>query len=169
MTKEIWKPVVGFNDYEVSNLGRVRSHKRSITHILKPIPQRSGHLQLWLRRDGQTHVVRVHRVVLEAFVSECPKGCVGTHKDNDPSNNHIDNLAWDTQSNNILHMGASGRRTQPPPKPKYGIEHPKHKLTEAQVIAIRNDNRSCAVIGEEYNVSPMTIHRCKTKQTYKNV
>ena len=169
MTEEIWKPILGFDDYEVSNQGRVRSNKRSTPHILKPSPQRSGHLQLWLRKDGKTHAVRVHRLVLEAFAGECPDGCVGTHKDNDPTNNHIDNLLWDTQSNNILHMIASGRRTQPSPKPRFGEDHPQHKLTATQVLAIRNDNRSCSAIAKEYGVSKMTIHRCKTKQSYSNV
>lgn len=169
MVLEIWKPVVGFDDYEVSNLGQVRSHKRGATHLLKPIKQRSGHLQLWLRRDGKTVAVGVHRLVLEAFVGPCPEGLVGTHNDDNPANNCLTNLLWDTQSNNIRHMFEVGRQTQKPPKPRYGTEHPRHKLTEEQVKSIRNDNRSCAAIAEEYGVSPMTISRCRTRKTYTNV
>ena len=59
MVEEIWKPIADFDDYEVSNLGRVRSFKGRTQRILKPTPQRSGHLQLWLRRDGETVPVRV--------------------------------------------------------------------------------------------------------------
>jgi len=169
MTEEIWKPIAGFDDYEVSNHGRVRSYKQNKERLLKPSPQASGHLQLWLRRDGQTVAVRVHRLVLEAFCGPCPESCVATHKDNNPANNHIDNLLWDTQSNNILHMIASGRRTQPNPQPRFGLDHPQHKLTKQQVLAIRNDNRSCSAIAKEYGVSKMTVHRCRTKQSYTNV
>jgi hypothetical protein len=169
MPEEIWKPVIGFDDYEVSNLGRVRSHKQNTARILKPTPQRSGHLQLWLRRDGKTVPVRVHRLVLEAFVSPCPDGCVGTHKDDDPSNNLLENLEWNTQSNNIRQCVANGRRTQPNPTPTPGLLHWGHKLTKEQVLAIRNDNRSYSAIAKDYGIGTMTAYRCKKRISYKDV
>jgi hypothetical protein len=51
------------------------------------------------RRDRLTSA-RVHRLVLEAFVGPCPEGMVGCHNDGDPLNNRLDNLRWDTPSNN---------------------------------------------------------------------
>lgn len=169
MPKEIWKPVIGFDDYEVSTLGRVRSHKSAEPRILKPTPQRSGHLQLWLRKDGETHAVRVHRLVLEAFVGPCPEGLICSHDDDDPTNNCLSNLTWDTYSNNTKQMIKNGRRTQPNPEPRYGLEHPGHKLTKEQVIAIRNDNRSYSAIAKDYGVATMTICRCKNRITYTDV
>lgn len=169
MVEEIWKPIANFDDYKVSNLGRVKSFKGRNSRILKPTPQRSGHLQLWLRRDGETVPVRVHRLVLETFVGPCPEGLVGCHKDDDPSNNVLDNLTWDTQSRNILQCVANGRLTQPNPTPQPGLQHWGHKLTKAQVLAIRNDNRSYSAIGKAFNVTTMTAYRCKNRISYKDV
>ena len=169
MLEEIWKPIEDFDDYEVSNLGRVRSFKGRNPRILKPTPQKSGHLQLWLRRDGETVPVRVHRLVLEAFVGECPTGYWCLHKDDNPSNNCITNIFWGTPSDNTRQMIANGRRTQPNPTPQPGLQHWGHKLTRAQVLAIRNDNRSYSAIGKAHGVTTMTAYRCKNRISYKDV
>ena len=169
MLEEIWKPIQDFDDYEVSNLGRVRSFKGRTPRILKPTPQRSGHLQLRLRRNGETVPVLVHRLVLETFVGKCPEGLVGCHGDDNPSNNLLENLTWDTQSRNILQCVVNGRRTQPNPTPTPGLQHWGHKLTKEQVLAIRNDNRSYSAIGKAFNVTTMTAYRCKNRISYKDV
>ena len=168
MSSEIWKPVPEFEDYEVSNQGRVRSYKYKEPRILKPSPQRSGHLQLWLRRNGTTVPVRVHRLVLEVFVGPAPEGHCCNHADDNPANNCLTNLKWDTQSANIKQARDRGRATVNPPL-KSGLDHHGSKLTREQVLAIRADPRSCAKIAAAYGIATMTAHRCKTKQSYKNV
>ncbi len=169
MIEEIWKPVVGFDDYEVSNLGRVRSHKSKLPRILKPRAQKSGHLQLWLRSGGKTIAVGVHRITLIAFEGNPPEGMNCLHKDDDPSNNCLTNLFWGTQSDNIKQMIKNGRRTQPNPPYRIGLEASQSKLTKEQIIAIRDDTRTCLALSKIYNVSPMTISRCRNLQTYINV
>lgn len=42
----------------------------------------------------------VHHLVLEAFVGPRPAGMQGCHRDDDPRNNALDNLRWDTPAGN---------------------------------------------------------------------
>ena len=104
---ERWLPVVGFEDlYEVSNFGRVKSLGRPYCNgvrsfpprILRPGPSNYGHLSVVLGR-GNTWMV--HTLVLTAFIGPRPPGAEGCHNDGNPANNHLDNLRWDTRSNNI--------------------------------------------------------------------
>lgn len=95
-----WKPVVGYEgQYEVNNLGEVRSfpnrkHKR--IQILKPTPDIKGYLQIGLGSAKNRKTIRIHRLVAEAFIPN-PDGfpCVN-HKDEDKTNNRVDNLEWCT-------------------------------------------------------------------------
>jgi hypothetical protein len=51
---------------------------------------------------GTTKTRLVHHLVLEAFVGPRPDGQVGCHFDDDPRNNRVENLRWDTSSANAL-------------------------------------------------------------------
>jgi hypothetical protein len=109
---EQWRPVVGHPGYEVSDLGRVRSLDRIVEakgatggprrykgQMLNPGPSNFGHLSVVLGR----HKTRmVHTLVLEAFVGPRPKGMDGCHGPGGTQDNRLENLRWDTRSNNIL-------------------------------------------------------------------
>ena len=102
MKNERWRTVPGFEGfYEVSDLGRVRNSRTG--HILSPRPEKGGYLRVCLSRANraQRKELKVHRLVLAAFVGPCPDGMEGCHDDGDPSNNRLDNLRWDTRSGNI--------------------------------------------------------------------
>ena len=153
-TDERWLPVVGWEGYyEVSNQGRVRSVQREIqfrdgrvftyeSQIRSLTPQVPyGHLAVGLKRNGSRITVRVHRLVLEAFVGPCPEGMEGCHNDGDASNNALSNLRWDTSSANKQDMIRHGtnymlNRTRCP----YG-----HPLDAPNVMAYaaRTGRRGC--------------------------
>jgi len=103
-SNEIWLPISGFDKYEVSNLGRVKSHHRN-GRILRPGLSNFGHLSVVLGR-GNTRMV--HALVLTAFAGPRPPGMECRHLDGDPTNNHFDNLRWGTRSENILDAVAHG-------------------------------------------------------------
>jgi hypothetical protein len=108
---ERWIPAYGFaGRYEVSNLGRVRSVPRQVINggrvrlepgaLLKPYWHRK-HLKVTLYGDNRTErQVFVHILVLESFVCPKPKGMLGCHQDDDPRNNCLTNLRWDTPAAN---------------------------------------------------------------------
>lgn len=115
MKIEAWRPVVGHEaDYEVSDLGRVRSLDRvksyrrldargpiMRTHrgkILSPGTLKSGHQFVEL---GRGNGFCVHVLVLEAFIGPAPDGMECCHYDDDPAHNHLTNLRWDTRAANM--------------------------------------------------------------------
>ena len=97
--KEIWKDVVGHEgDYEVSNLGRVWSNKTN--KILKPHYNKLGYARLILRKDNKSIGASPHRLVAIAFIPNPHNLPEVNHKDENPSNNRLDNLEWCTKKYN---------------------------------------------------------------------
>lgn len=116
MKKEIWKDIIGFEDlYEVSNLGNVRSKDRIITCKNgvqinlkgKILPQyifygkgSKPRLRVNLSKNSKQYTKSVHRLVGEAFIPNPNNYPQINHKDEDPSNNNVDNLEWCTTEYN---------------------------------------------------------------------
>lgn len=121
-TSEEWRPVVGYEGfYEVSDHGRVRSVDR-VVHAKDGRSMRySGKmLSIATTRGNRTMVVlsmpgcrpwstTVHKLVLTAFVGLCPEGMECCHWDDDPQNNYLSNLRWDTKSANARDKVRNGR------------------------------------------------------------
>lgn len=126
---EIWKSVVGYEGlYEVSNHGRVKSLQRTVNSPIKHNPsvtRKERILKQGINKLGYKSVVvqiigqnknqtkRVHRLVAESFIPNPSNYPIINHIDSNPSNNHIDNLEWCTQSHNILHAFKTGRKKAP--------------------------------------------------------
>jgi hypothetical protein len=77
--------------------------------IVEGSPNRSGHIEIALNRGPKRYLRRLHILVLEAFVGPRPAGMYGLHWDDDPCNNHISNLRWDTPSANTFDKIRNGR------------------------------------------------------------
>ena len=177
--KEEWRPVVGFEGlYEASSEGRVRGLSRAVQRsnggtawirgrVLSPRPQKSGHLLAWLRKDGKTHAVNVHRLVALAFLGPCPSGMECCHNNGIPCDNRVSNLRWDTRSSNIKQSYFDGRT---PTLPGFkGLEHPSSCLTADLVRKVRESPLSCKAAGEMFGISAMTVSRCRRGLTYQEV
>ena len=113
---EIWLSVKGYDSYEVSNCGDVRSKNRTtvssngITHTykskdLKVSINRYGYYYVDLYANGNKKKITVHRLVAEAFIDTDldPRTCVVNHIDRDKNNNNIKNLEWATYTENAYH------------------------------------------------------------------
>lgn len=93
--EETWRPVVGFEeDYQVSNMGRVKSFKFGKERVLRPAANNRGYLFVYLCKDGKKQMKTVHRLVAQAFLPN-PKGLAEVnHIDEDKANNAVTNLEW---------------------------------------------------------------------------
>ena len=97
---ELWYPISGFDEYEVSDHGRVR-HVARPDSFLKLRRVAKGYLVVRLYIDGIRYVRRVHRLVAQAIWpnpgNELP---LVRHLDGNPASNHFLNLAWGTDLEN---------------------------------------------------------------------
>ena len=109
VTDEQWRPVAGYEGiYMVSDHGRIRNCKPA-QRILKQCTTLRGYKRVGLCRNGTQITQRVHRLVLEAFISPCPEGMEACHEDHNPGNNKLSNLHWDTHLANVLDSVRAGR------------------------------------------------------------
>lgn len=108
---EIFKPIAGYEGkYEISNYGNVKSllcRTSSTPQILSVKPNAQGYKRVELSQP--TGRFLVHRLVAQAFIDNPNRYPQVNHIDNNPSNNHISNLEWCTQSQNLLHAQNQGR------------------------------------------------------------
>lgn len=105
---EIWKDIEGYNGkYQVSNLGNVRSTRFYGHHrikVLKPINNGKGYYFVTLVGDNNTKAMKsIHRLVAGAFLPNDDNLEMVNHKDENPANNHVDNLEWCTRSYNQVY------------------------------------------------------------------
>lgn len=92
--KEIWKKIENYNDYEISNLGNIKSLKNGIQKILKPSKSSSGYLQIVLCKNGKTKSHFIHKLVAKAFIKNVNNYTEVNHKDENKQNNYVENLEW---------------------------------------------------------------------------
>lgn len=97
---EIWKDIEGYEGlYKVSSLGRVLSVKRD--KIMKLIPIKRGYLVVNLSKNNKMSQFRVQRLVAKAFIPNPLDYPIINHKDEDKTNNKVENLEWcDVRYNN---------------------------------------------------------------------
>lgn len=120
---ETWKPIPGYDGYEASDLGRIRSTDRMVARSMlrrgqerfeSPILRRGQVLRGWLNgtvrvRPGSDRKERpVGQLVLETFVGPRPPGLEMCHRDDDPWNNALSNLYWGTSSQNKYDLVRNG-------------------------------------------------------------
>lgn len=126
---EIWKDIKGYEGYQVSNLGRVRSLDRDILiqlpngkfyksrkkgRLLTPSKDKDGYLQISINHSKHG---KIHRLVAMAFLPNPNNYKCVNHKDENKQNNHADNLEWCTKKYNNqygthIERSAKGHRKQ---------------------------------------------------------
>jgi hypothetical protein len=100
---EIWKTINDFEDYQISNLGRVKSFKNNKEKILTSHPNEKGYYNVDLYVSNKRKTIRVHKLVAKYFLNHIGDGTmkiVIDHIDNDKSNNRVDNLQLITNRQN---------------------------------------------------------------------
>ena len=100
---EIWKEVPDYENYQVSNFGRVKSLWFDKERILKAGVDGRGYLTVGLSENSNGKTFQVHQLVAICFLGHEPCGLkiVVDHIDNNPLNNHVDNLQLTTQRHNL--------------------------------------------------------------------
>lgn len=130
---------MGYPQYRVGDDGSVwsccnaRWGLRNSWKKRRPGIGSNGRMHVSLGRGKQ---IRVHRLVLLAFVGPCPEGMEACHNDGNASNNRIGNLRWDVHSNNMQDMVRHGT-CYLAKRDARGERNATAKLTEEKVRKIR--------------------------------
>jgi hypothetical protein len=148
---EIWKPMPDWEgEYEISNLGRVRSCK-----IVQPFDMRgyrmvrlSGHKK-GVAGFSKNRAVFIHRMMLRAFVGEPQEGQQTCHFNGDRKDNRLENLRWDTPVGNYAD------------KKRHGATGGFFKFDADAVRAIRRGDLSITDAVAKYGVAKGTAYRVR--------
>ena len=156
---ETFKDIPTYTGYQISNLGRVRSTKQKKVRILKThIHSRTGYPQVRLFENNIGKTWFIHRLIMLAFVGECPDGMCVLHLDGSRTNCALSNLQYGTQSENILQAFEEGTMSN----------KRKRKLTNEQAIFARTSPLSARKVAVLLNVSADIIEKIRLGLTYKD-
>ncbi len=118
---EEWRPVVGYEGfYEVSDMGLVRSlaitvrgphgSRQNRSGGILAVNQSGNYPTVKLSKNAKAKTIRVHRLVLEAFVGPCPDGMECRHFPNrSHDDNRLANLSWGTKKQNAADRELQGQ------------------------------------------------------------
>lgn len=101
---EIWKEIDGFPNYKINQFGIIKSKARTIKtgfgyrtveeKEIKPVKDKGGYMFVYLYNDGKKQYFSLHRLVANVFIPNSNKLKEVNHKDEDKTNNAVDNLEW---------------------------------------------------------------------------
>lgn len=160
-----------YPDYEISNYGNVRSLDRIVFHPNgnlrlkgKPIKMRvKNYGYVSLTNNGVSNNFYIHRLVAIAFLPNPELKPQVNHIDGNKFNNNYSNLEWCTAKENLYHARKTGLNKQ------NGSDSVNSKLSEKEVLEIRDSILTCEILSVMYNVSSSSIHNIKTKKTWKHI
>ena len=149
-TREIWVDIKNYEGkYRISNLGRVKSLERQVSH--------DG--ITWIQPErimcGVGKKFSVHRLVAQHFLPDWNPGLEVNHIDGNRDNNRADNLEMCTHQRNMEHAIAGGLKRD------YGEKSVNAKLTNGQAEEIRvrysSGQASQNSLAKQYGVSRQTV------------
>lgn len=107
--EEIWKTIEGFEDYQVSNHGRVKSLKYCKERMLNLEINNNGYCRVTLSMNNKVKRFYVHRLVALSFLKHEKSRLIINHKDSVKTNNNINNLEFVNYLENRCHSNINGK------------------------------------------------------------
>ena len=162
---EVWKPIAGFDDYQVSTFGRVKSFKQGKAMIRKPYLC-GEYLNVSLSIDGKQKKRLVHVLVAQAFIPNLENKPEVNHDDGHKMNCYVGNLWWATRAENMQHAIRTGLKVN-----LKGAEHHKAKIQDEDAAYIRDnpDNLTAKELAEKFNLSLPQISVIQTGRGWKHI
>jgi hypothetical protein len=173
MITEVWKDVVGFPDYAVSNLGRVKR----LTAQKGTWPGKILKARMNGRRNGNYYFVSipnesgeyfgkaVARLVAQAFIPNPKNKPEVNHLDGEKANNAVYNLEWSTHQENSTHAKQNGLMAR-------GSQSGTSRLTEKDIPLIRRrraNGKTYQSICDEFGVSNTCVRDIIIGRTWKHL
>lgn len=168
-----YRPIANFPGYCVSDIGSVWSRlalgwRRGLVgkwRLLSGTKDRKGYLNIVLYCDAQPSTLKIHRLVLGAFVGPCPTGMECRHLDGSVANNQRENLAWGTHKENASDKKRHGTEC-------CGENSALSKLSDSKVAEMRRrakSGESMTALAIIFGVNRRTVLRAVRGRTWKHV
>lgn len=106
----------------------------------------------------------VHRLIAQTFLPNPNSLPQVNHKNGDKADNRVENLEWCTVGDNVRHSESSGLADHP-----QGEDHPAAKLTEVEVLEIRELAGDVCDIAEIYGVSKYCIYDIRNRKSWRHI
>lgn len=183
LINEIWKNIDGYEGYQISNFGRVKSlAKEWVTGGHKNIVRKktetmmSVHLNNWgykwlrLSKNGKKSTFFIHIGVAKTFVHNPSNKPQVNHINGDKTCNYYLNLEWVTISENTQHAYDIGLA-----KGAQGEKSGSAKLTDSDIRLIRlkakkeSSSGYQARLAQEFNVASSIISRIINNKIWKHI
>jgi len=165
----IWKTINRFPDYEISDEGDVKRTTGGRGAVKGKILKwhthtSTGYPDVRFNVDGKQTAISVHRLVAKAFLGDRQDGMQIRHLDGNKLNNRVDNLCYGTAQENAQDRVRHGTSCK-------GIKNPKNKLTEQQVMSIRNLHGTVKAkhAASIFGLSNSTIYRIWNKKYWSHL
>ena len=160
MGNERWKRIKGFSGYKISNYGRIKGPVKMLKHC---IDKTTGYYVVRLSKRGKSYKRYVHRLKAQHFIPNPKNKRTVNHKNGVKSDNRLNNLEWNTYSENIQHAYDNNLRDK-------GEKHPWAKVTKRKLkvikLFLKRGDFTQKRIAELFGVSPATVTLIKQgKQT----
>lgn len=162
---ELWANIEN-TGYEVSNKGRIKSHRYTKSHdtkILDGTTMKNGYITI----DINGEKVYVHRLVAYYFCNGYKEDLIVNHIDGNKTNNNATNLEWVSYAENNRHAIKSGLHTN------FGYKHTEEQKEKKRATSPKNKRvliistgeivRSCRELARRLNVDSRTLSYCIRK------
>ena len=112
MSEEIWKTIPDFDNYLISNLGRVKSfQKEKNGKIMINCINTDGYYAVLLINKEKKLSKNIHRLLAELFILNPNNLPCVDHVNNDRLNNDLNNLCWCTHGQNQFNTNKKSTKT----------------------------------------------------------
>lgn len=126
---EIWRAIINYPNYEVSNLGRIRSKKSN--RILRPVDSGKGYLRVKLYNgNGKCTTNSISILVATAFIPNPENKPEVNHKKRNKKDNRACNLEWSTHAENMHHYASTNVSN----RKQFAIKFTMHDIHEMYVF-----------------------------------
>lgn len=170
----LWKYIEGYeNIYKISTRGQIMSVERQVfcirnksystikEKILKPQITTDGYLRVMLCKNKIKTQHSIHRLVASNMIHNPENKPHINHKNGIKSDNRVCNLEWCTPKENIHHAWETGLSNT------IGLKNGKGKLSDEQVLAIRQSTEKNCVLASRFGIAESTIRNIKNNISRK--
>lgn len=147
-----WKAIEGYEGlYEVSNTGEIRNAKGKTkkSSLKKGVNTNYKEISLW--KDGKNKRFLVHRLVAKAFIPNPNNYPIINHKDENGTNNCVENLEW---CNHRYNAKYNKYPEKPNTIPSKVVSREQKQKTS---ISVKKYRREHAKLKFEYNGEMLSI------------